>query len=107
MKIIFSVLAENKPGVLARITTLFAGKMYPLYGVLMLPQPQSDRVQILIATDESKATVRHMTQQLERIVEVIEVSRADEDALLKEKLADASQWRSLWKEEDEKKRATA
>ncbi|MGI8785564.1 MAG: ACT domain-containing protein [Acidobacteriota bacterium] len=89
MKVNFSIVAENRPDILARITTLFAGKRYPIEKLLMLPHSDAGLVQILIASDDSRAPLEHMIQQLDRLIEVLHAEVTDQDAFEWSRLPDS------------------
>ncbi len=74
-----SVLVENKPGVLARIASLFSRRGYNIDSLAVGPteHPEISRMTIVVNVDESP--LEQVTKQLNKLVEVIKVVELDTD----------------------------
>ncbi|MDO8733969.1 MAG: acetolactate synthase small subunit [Elusimicrobiota bacterium] len=74
MKHTISVLVENKPGVLTRISTLFAARGYNIDSLAVgeTDDPTVSRMTIVVAGDE--AILEQVKKQLNKLIDVIKVS---------------------------------
>ena len=72
-----SVLVENKPGVLARIASLFSRRGFNIDSLAVGPteHPEVSRMTIVVNVDESP--LEQVTKQLNKLVEVIKVVELD------------------------------
>ena len=68
-----SVIVENKPGVLARISGLFARRGYNIHSLAVAP-PEDDRFsRITILVDVDEAMVDQVIKQLDKLINVIDI----------------------------------
>ena len=67
-----SVLVENKPGVLARISGLFARRGYNIESLAVGPteRPEFSRITLVVAV-ESELVLEQITKQLNKLIEVL------------------------------------
>lgn len=74
MKHTISVLVENKPGVLTRISTLFAARGYNIDSLAVgeTDDPTVSRMTIVVAGDE--AILEQVKKQLNKLIDIIKVS---------------------------------
>ena len=81
-----SVLVENKPGVLARIASLFSRRGYNIDSLAVGPteHPEISRMTIVVNVDESP--LEQVTKQLNKLVEVIKIVELDGPASVKREL---------------------
>ena len=72
-----SVLVENKPGVLARIASLFSRRGYNIDSLAVGPteHPEISRMTIVVNVEESP--LEQVTKQLNKLVEVIKIVELD------------------------------
>ena len=72
-----SVLVENKPGVLARIASLFSRRGFNIESLAVGPteHPEVSRMTIVVNVDESP--LEQVTKQLNKLVEVIKIVELD------------------------------
>ncbi len=72
-----SVLVENKPGVLARIASLFSRRGYNIDSLAVGPteHPEVSRMTIVVNVEESP--LEQVTKQLNKLVEVIKIVELD------------------------------
>ena len=80
-----SVIVENKPGVLARISGLFARRGYNIESLAVGPteRPEISRITIQVAVD-SPAVLEQITKQLNKLVEVLKIVELEESAVRRE-----------------------
>jgi len=73
MRHIVSALVENKPGVLARISTLFAARGYNIDSLTVAPteDPTISRMTIVVEGDER--ILEQVEKQLNKLIDVIKV----------------------------------
>ncbi|MBA3287488.1 MAG: acetolactate synthase small subunit [Acidimicrobiia bacterium] len=74
---ILSVLVQNRPGVLARVASLFARRGYNIYSLAVAPAEDEGRSRITIVVDVESAPLEQITKQLFKLVEVIKISELD------------------------------
>ena len=72
-----SVLVENKPGVLARISGLFARRGYNIESLAVGPteRPELSRITLQVSV-ESELVLEQITKQLNKLIEVHQDRRA-------------------------------
>jgi acetolactate synthase-1/3 small subunit len=74
-----SVLVENKPGVLARVASLFSRRGFNIDSLAVGPteHPEVSRMTIVVNVEESP--LEQVTKQLNKLVEVIKIVELDPD----------------------------
>ncbi|MDR1952520.1 MAG: acetolactate synthase small subunit [Elusimicrobiota bacterium] len=74
MRHVISVLVENKPGVLARIATLFSARGFNIDSLAVgeTEDPEISRMTIAVGGDYS--VLEQITKQLNKLVDIIKVS---------------------------------
>jgi len=77
VKHILSVLVENKPGVLARVSGLFSRRGFNIESLAVGPteDPNISRMTIVIDADDLK--LEQITKQLHKLVNVLKISDLD------------------------------
>src|SRR5919108_1203144 len=72
-----SVLVENKPGVLARVASLFSRRGFNIESLAVGPTEHSDisRMTIVVAVDE--LPLEQVTKQLNKLVNVLKIVELD------------------------------
>ncbi|MDO5535310.1 MAG: acetolactate synthase small subunit [Propionibacteriaceae bacterium] len=82
-----SVIVENKPGVLARISGLFARRGYNIESLAVGPteRPEISRItlQVNVSTPE---VLEQITKQLNKLIEVLKIVELEENAVRRELL---------------------
>ncbi len=83
---ILSVLVENKAGVLARVAGLFSRRGFNIYSLAVAPTEGDGRFsRITIVVDVASAPLDQVVQQLDKLVNVVEISQlAPADAIERE-----------------------
>jgi acetolactate synthase-1/3 small subunit len=74
---ILSVLVQNRPGVLARVSGLFARRGYNIYSLAVAPAEQEGMSRITIVVDLDSAPLEQITKQLFKLIDVIKISELD------------------------------
>ena len=82
-----SVLVEDKPGVLARVASLFARRGYNIQSLAVGATEQKDmsRMTIVVSVDESP--LEQITKQLNKLINVIKIVEQEEDNSVSRELA--------------------
>jgi acetolactate synthase-1/3 small subunit len=82
-----SVLVEDKPGVLARVASLFSRRGYNIQSLAVGATEQKDmsRMTIVVSVDESP--LEQITKQLNKLINVIKIVEQDEDNSVSRELA--------------------
>ena len=69
-----SVLVENKAGVLARVSNLFARRGYNIYSLAVAPTDDASLSRITIVVDVEPALLEQVVKQLHKLINVIKIS---------------------------------
>lgn len=70
---VISVVVLNESSVLARVTSLFAGRGYNIESLTVAPIPQTDMSHITIETNGSAKVMEQITKQLHKLIPVYKV----------------------------------
>jgi acetolactate synthase I/III small subunit len=77
-----SVLVENNPGVLARVSVLFARRNFNIDHLVVGPTEDSKVSRMTIVVNVNAEALHKVTSQLDKLVEVIHIEElADADAI--------------------------
>ncbi|MCL6473178.1 MAG: acetolactate synthase small subunit [Firmicutes bacterium] len=77
MKHILSVLVENKPGVLARVSGLFSRRGFNIESLAVGPTENPDISRMTIVVDADDLRLEQITKQLHKLVNVLKISDLD------------------------------
>jgi acetolactate synthase-1/3 small subunit len=72
-----SVLVENKPGVLARIASLFSRRGFNIDSLAVGPTEHDDVSRMTIVVNVAELPLEQVTKQLNKLVEVIKIVELD------------------------------
>ncbi|MCL2735900.1 MAG: acetolactate synthase small subunit [Propionibacteriaceae bacterium] len=82
-----SVLVQNKPGVLARIASLFARRGYNIESLSVGPTEREDTSRMtIVALTPDEATVEQITKQLNKLIEVIKITEMEKGKTVRREL---------------------
>lgn len=70
---ILSVLVENKAGVLARVSSLFARRGYNIYSLAVAPTDEERFSRITIVVDVESSPLEQVMKQLDKLVNVVRI----------------------------------
>jgi len=74
---ILSVLVENKAGVLARVSGLFARRGFNIISLAVAPTEDERFSRITIAVDVESAPLEQITKQLFKLINVVKITELD------------------------------
>jgi len=74
---ILSVLVQNRPGVLARVSALFARRGYNIFSLAVAPTEDPDYSRITIVVDLESAPLEQIVKQLFKLVDVVRITELD------------------------------
>ena len=74
---ILSVLVENRPGVLARVASLFARRGYNIFSLAVAPTEDERFSRITIVVDVESAPLEQMVKQLFKLIHVVKITELD------------------------------
>jgi acetolactate synthase-1/3 small subunit len=74
---ILSVLVQNRPGVLARVSGLFARRGYNIESLAVAPTDSPENSRITIVVDVEATPLEQITKQLFKLVDVLKISELD------------------------------
>jgi acetolactate synthase-1/3 small subunit len=83
---LLSVLVENKAGVLARVSGLFARRGYNIFSLAVAPTDDERFSRITIVVDVESATVEQITKQLFKLINVVKISELHPDEAVEREL---------------------
>ncbi len=75
-----SVLVENKPGVLARIASLFARRGFNIHSLAVGETEIPEISRMTVVVDVEDQPLEQVTKQLNKLIEVLKVVELDADA---------------------------
>lgn len=86
MRHTMSVLVENKPGVLARVSGLFARRGFNIHSLAVgvTESPKISRMTIVV--DLAERPLEHVTKQLYKLINVLKVIELDPEASVEREL---------------------
>ena len=71
---ILSVLVQNRAGVLARVSSLFARRGYNIFSLAVAPTEDPDFSRITIVVDVESAPLEQIVKQLFKLIDVVKIS---------------------------------
>ena len=74
---ILSVLVQNRPGVLARVASLFARRGYNIFSLAVAPAEQEGMSRITIVVDLESVSLEQIVKQLFKLIDVVKISELD------------------------------
>ena len=74
---ILSVLVQNRPGVLARVASLFARRGFNIFSLAVAPAEQEGMSRITIVVDLESAPLEQIVKQLFKLIDVVKISELD------------------------------
>ncbi len=74
---ILSVLVENKAGVLARVASLFARRAFNIFSLAVAPTDDARFSRLTIVVDVEATSIDQITKQLDKLVNVLEITELD------------------------------
>ena len=83
---LLSVLVENKAGVLARVSGLFARRGYNIFSLAVAPTDDERFSRITIVVDVESATVEQITKQLFKLISVVKITELHPDEAVEREL---------------------
>ena len=72
-----SVLVQNKPGVLARVASLFARRGYNIFSLAVAPTDDPEFSRISIVVDVESAPLEQIVKQLFKLIDVVRITELD------------------------------
>jgi acetolactate synthase-1/3 small subunit len=82
-----SVLVDNKPGVLFRVTNLFRARNFNIESITVGSTEQIDLSRMTITTKSDERTLEQLVKQLRKLIDVIEVKVLDTNNTVYRELA--------------------
>ncbi|CCH73135.1 acetolactate synthase small subunit [Nostocoides australiense] len=81
-----SVLVEDKPGVLARISALFSRRGFNIISLAVGPTEHPDVSRMTVVVDVEELPLEQVTKQLNKLVEVLKVVELDRDSSIQRQI---------------------
>jgi acetolactate synthase-1/3 small subunit len=81
-----SVLVENRAGVLARVSGLFARRAYNIHSLAVAPTDDERFSRITIVVDAESAPLEQITKQLFKLIDVVKISELHSDDSIEREL---------------------
>lgn len=86
MRRILAVLVRNRPGVMARVSTLFSRRGFNLLSVAVGPTDDPQLARMTLVVDEDEPGVEQVVKQLHKLIDVLKVSDITTDAPIEREL---------------------
>ena len=74
---VLSVLVQNRPGVLARVSSLFARRGYNIFSLAVAPTDDVHYSRITIVVDISATPLEQIVKQLFKLIDVVRITELD------------------------------
>jgi len=84
---IISTIVEHKPGVLYMVANLFRRRGFNIESISVGPIEQSDLARMTITVKGDERTVEQVVKQLNKLIDVIKVTRLDPASIVTRELA--------------------
>ncbi len=84
---IISTIVEHKPGVLYTVANLFRRRGFNIESISVGPTEQSDLARMTITVNGDERTVEQVVKQLNKLIDVIKVSRLAPSSIVTRELA--------------------
>ena len=84
---IISTIVEHKPGVLYTVANLFRRRGFNIESISVGPTEQSDLARMTITVNGDERTVEQVVKQLNKLIDVIKVSRLNPASIVTRELA--------------------
>ena len=81
-----SVLVENKPGVLTRVSALFTRRGFNIHSLAVGPTAHEDISRITVIADAEGLAMEQVTKQLNKLVNVLKIVELDPDTSVEREL---------------------
>lgn len=75
-----SVLVENKPGVLTRVSALFARRAFNIHSLAVGTTEDPEVSRITVVVDAERTPLEQVTKQLNKLINVLKVVEMDQEA---------------------------
>ena len=75
---ILSVLVENKPAVLTRVTALFSRRGFNIFSLAVSPTDDERLSRMTIVVDAESAPLEQVTRQLDKLINVVDIKELSE-----------------------------
>ncbi|MHC9296456.1 acetolactate synthase small subunit [Mycobacterium sp. LTG2003] len=82
-----SVLVEDKPGVLARVASLFSRRGYNIQSLAVGATEQKDMSRMTIVVNVEESPLEQITKQLNKLINVIKIVEQEDDNSVARELA--------------------
>lgn len=83
---ILSVVVENKAGVLARVSGLFARRGYNIFSLAVAPTDDPKFSRITVVVDVESAPLEQITKQLFKLISVVKITELHPDEAVEREL---------------------
>ena len=87
MRHTISVLLQNRPGVLSRVTGLFSGRGFNIESLSVAPTLEADVSCLTLMTTGDDAIVEQITKQLHKLIDIIKVTDISESEYVEREMA--------------------
>jgi acetolactate synthase-1/3 small subunit len=87
MRHTISVLLQNKPGVLSRVTGLFSGRGFNIESLSVAPTLEKEVSCLTLVTSGDNAIIEQITKQLHKLIDVIKVTDMSEHEYVEREMA--------------------
>ena len=87
MRHIISVLLENESGALSRVAGLFSARSFNIESLSVAPSEDTSASRMTIVTSGSDSVIEQIVKQLDKLIDVIEVSEITSNEHIEREIA--------------------
>jgi acetolactate synthase-1/3 small subunit len=84
---IIAAIVEHKPGVLYSVSNLFRRRGFNIESIAVGPTEQEDLARMTITVNGDEKVVEQVIKQLNKLIDVVKVSRLEPDNIVKREMA--------------------
>jgi acetolactate synthase-1/3 small subunit len=81
-----SVLVENKPGVLTRVSALFARRGFNIHSLAVGPTEHTEISRITVVVDAAELPLEQVTKQLNKLINVLKIVELEPESSVQREL---------------------
>ena len=86
MRHVISILMENEPGTLSRISGLFSARGYNIESLIVAPTEDNSLSRMTLVTSGSDSVIEQITKQLNKLIEVVKLQDLTENRFIEREM---------------------
>ena len=86
MRHVISILMENEPGALSRVSGLFSARGYNIESLIVAPTEDNSLSRMTLVTNGSDSVIEQITKQLNKLIEVVKLQDLTENRFIEREM---------------------